>query len=455
MEAYEAKKYYSREDVQKAILDFAKNREIGVMYDGYFGKRPDIIENLYDVKKFYKDGVMSFHCSEERWENPLLLNNSNFSEEEKNKNRKGWDLILDLDGVDFELSRIVAKIICDFLSEIGIKSTSIKFSGNKGFHIGVPFEAFSSEILGIGKTKDLFPDVARKIASYIVYELKGRIAKAILEFGGSLEKLAQKYEFEIEDLISSDPLTLNFDWMKLIEVDTILISSRHLFRMPYSLNEKSGLVSVPIKIEKIGEFQKFWAKSFNVKPEFNKNFDFLNYNPDNGKDADILLIKSYEEDYLEKISSDSFKELKNIQKSDSIIEINEEVDIKNFSNVIKYILNNNFEDGKKRALFVLLTYLYSINWSDENIDNLLKEWNNKQKNPLKNKYILGQISWFKIKQKKISTPNFDNENYYKNIGIPQDIIDKDIKKYKIKSKNPLHNTFLMLKEKNIVNNKKT
>ena len=96
-----AKSFYSREDIQKAILDFAKNREIGTRYDGYFGKRPDVIENLYDIKKLVKNGIFSFHMSEEIWENPLLLGNQKLTDKEKIKNRNGWDLILDLDGVDY------------------------------------------------------------------------------------------------------------------------------------------------------------------------------------------------------------------------------------------------------------------------------------------------------------------------------------------------------------------
>jgi DNA primase catalytic subunit len=448
MKPYEIKKYYGRDDIQKALLDFAKDREIAVMFDSYFGKRPDIIENIFDVKNFVKKGVRSFHSSEERWANPLLLGDNTLNEVERAKNRIGWDLILDLDGVDFELSRLLASIICDYLKEIGIKSLSIKFSGNKGFHIGIPFEAFSEEILGIGKTKDLFPDVARKITSYLIYELKNKVAKSILEKEGSIEKIAKKYGFNVEDLISNDPDSLNFNWMKLIEIDTILIASRHLFRMPYSLNEKSGLVSVPVKLSKIEEFDKNWAKPFNVKPEFNKQFEFLKYNKFDGKNADILLIKSYEEDYLEKISNESFKELKNYKRGNNIIEINEEINIKDFPETIKFVLENNFEDGKKRALFLLLTYLYSIKWSDENIEEMIYKWNQKQGNPLKKNYIQAQLSWFKIQQKKISPPNYDNDNYFKNIGIREDIIKKDRSKFpKIKSKNPLHTSYLMLQSK--------
>lgn len=451
MDRFLAKKYYSRPDVQQAILDFAKDREIGVMFNGFFGKRPDVIEYISDVKALVNKGVFSFHSSEERWANPLLLGNDKLSDEEKTKNRIGWDMIFDLDGVDFEYSRIVAQIIMDFLDSVGVMNKSIKFSGNKGFHIGIPFEAFSSEIIGIGETRELFPDAARKIAAYIVYEIKGDISRKILEKDGPIENVAKKYDIPLADLIVDDPKALNFNFMKVIEVDTILISSRHLFRMPYSLNEKSGLVSVPLPNDKIGEFSKSWAKPDNVKPDWNKKFEFLRYDQQYGKDGNKLLEEAYYEDHLDAISKDVVFNLGSGKKyvgSDQTFEITEEVDIKDFPPTISYVLNNNFDDGKKRALFLLLTFLTSIKWSFENIETLIFEWNDIQESPLKKNYIVAQFSWFKNQQKILSPPNYDNDNYFKGIGIPAEVIESDKKKFKgIDVKNPLHYLFLLTNKK--------
>src|SRR3989338_5595644 len=68
-------KYYSRKDVQKKILESAKDREIGVKYgkDGGFGKRPDVLQFDNDILELVKGGATSFHVSEERWKNPLLI----------------------------------------------------------------------------------------------------------------------------------------------------------------------------------------------------------------------------------------------------------------------------------------------------------------------------------------------------------------------------------------------
>ncbi len=445
MEPKVAKTYYSRPEIQQALLRFAKEREIGVMFDGYFGKRPDVLENIYDIKKVVEKGVFSFHCSEERWTNPLLLGTEK-NEEDRNKNRSGWDLILDLDGKAFEYSKIIGKIILDFLGELHIKSVSVKFSGNKGFHIAVPFEAFSSQIIGLGETRTFFPEAARKIASYIVYELRGKFSKALLEYEGSLEHIAEKYSIPIKDLICDDKDSLNFDYMKIIEVDTILISSRHLFRMPYSLNEKSGLASIPVKKEHLEHFERFLAKPEKVDPSKYGDFEFLAYKEEWGKDADVLLLKAYEDDYSDMISQSIHTLAK--RNAEFVYEINEEVEMKDFPKTILYILDHNFEDGKKRALFVLLCYLYGIKWKSDTVKQLIEEWNGKQENALKQTYVRAQVTWFENSSKSI-IPNYDNENYYKNIGIPEDVLVKDKKKFlKREMKNPLHYTHTFLAKKN-------
>ena len=59
----------------------------------------------------------------------------------------------------------------------------------------------------------------------------------------------------------SNEYNSNFDPESILEVDTVLISSRHLYRMPYSLHEKSGLVSLPISPDKVMGFEKEMARA--------------------------------------------------------------------------------------------------------------------------------------------------------------------------------------------------
>lgn len=465
-----AKKYYLRPEIQKAILNFAKDREIAVFFTNYFKKRPDILEHLSDVKAFAEMGLTSFHGSEERWTNALLLSPT-ISEEEKENNRCGWDLILDLDGVDFEYAKIFGKIIVDYLTEIGIKNLSVKFSGNKGFHIGIPFEAMP-KYLGIQETRKLFPDLPRKISGFLIKELENKIIAEILKRDKSIENIAQKYNIDISDLIISENGIEKLNYLRLIEIDTILISSRHLFRSPYSFNEKSGLVSIPINKFRIMEFQKDEAKPENVDPKKYEDFEFLKYDSSYNQDARILFEKTEDFSMVEGIDIDQLaRNIKMVKKEidfaktsqfkktnlklsfaipeGEIFEINEEVNYVDFPETIKYLLENKIVDGKKRALFVLLTYLYSINYSTENINSIVEEWNLKQDDPLKPNYIQAQKVWFKNQKNKISTPNYNNDNYYKSIGVPVEIIQSDISKFgKFKIKNPLHHTFTLIQQKN-------
>ena len=135
-------KYYSRKEVQKSILSISKNREIAIKFaDKGYGKRPDVIEFENDVYELAKKGATSFHISEELWNNPLLIK-TGMSKKELDNLRIGWDLILDVDGLDLEYSKLAAYYLIEALKFYDIKNVSIKFSGNKGFHIGIPFETF-------------------------------------------------------------------------------------------------------------------------------------------------------------------------------------------------------------------------------------------------------------------------------------------------------------------------
>jgi len=103
--------YYSRKDVLEAIFNFSNKREVGVlMKGGRFGKRPEIIQFPQDVIQMAKQGAVAFNSSEERWENPLLLEPGMKSFELDN-NRDGWDLILDIDCKFIEISKITAEIL--------------------------------------------------------------------------------------------------------------------------------------------------------------------------------------------------------------------------------------------------------------------------------------------------------------------------------------------------------
>ena len=92
-----------------------KTREVAYkLGDKGFGRRPDVLQFENDIVGLAQQGATSFHVSEELWSNPLHLK-TGMSRKELDPLRVGWDLVLDLDGVDFELAKIAAEIIIEAL----------------------------------------------------------------------------------------------------------------------------------------------------------------------------------------------------------------------------------------------------------------------------------------------------------------------------------------------------
>src|SRR3989344_7190915 len=99
---------------------------------------------------------------------------------------------------------------------------------------------------------------------------------------------------------------LNAD--SFLAIDTILISSRHLYRMPYSLHEKSGLVSLPLDPDKVLEFEKSLAQPEKVLRPL---FTFLGRKVQ-GESARRLLAQAldFEVKPEEEIEKKNFEEVK-------------------------------------------------------------------------------------------------------------------------------------------------
>ena len=78
-------------------------------------------------------------------------------------------------------------------------------------------------------------------------------------------------------------------------------------------------------------------------------------------------------------------------------------------------------------MFILVNYFTSIGWDYGKIEKKLSEWNAKNREPLREVYLLGQLRYHKQMQKKILPPNCpkrDNnmplanqQNYYTDLRI--------------------------------------
>ncbi|MEK6925774.1 MAG: hypothetical protein AABW50_00700 [Nanoarchaeota archaeon] len=455
--------YYSRPEVQKAIFSFSKNRETIPRYFEGFGKRPDSLEYPGDILELVKKGATSFHCSQEIWKNPLEVE-TGMKEEKLNSLRHGWDLLIDVDCKWFDYSKLAAESIIKTLKQHDIKNIGLKFSGSKGWHILIPWQAFPEEVAGV-KTSDMFPEWPRIISSYI-RDYSEKILKKSLpknfhsEFKGveirkgvkckNCNEIARKYnqveffcnfcksgeankvdsdktpqrnycpncrrEFEIKSMkevyecskcsLNSINNKSNFiiqreeiDIYDLMGLDLILVSPRHLFRAPYSLHEKTALASAVINETELLDFNLKDADPLKVK--------IRNFLPDAKEgEASELLMQALDWS-------------KNIEKPEKKLTSFAPIKIEKFSDShlppsIQKILQG-IDDGRKRALFILLNLFRSIGMDKEEIEKRIEEWNKKNKVPLRQGYIQAQFDW-SFRNKPVLPPNFDKD-YYKAIGV--------------------------------------
>ncbi len=408
--------YYKREDIQEAILECAKDREIAVKFgESGFGKRPESLQYKKDVAEFAKEGATSFHCSEELWHNPLQLS-TEMTKHELEKLRRGWDLILDIDCPFLEYSQIAGDLLVKALKAKGVNAISAKFSGNHGFHIGVPFEAFPKEIklTKTIDTKSYFPDGVRVIASYLQGMIKKPLSDAILR-KEDIDKVMEKTGKDFSELVVNN----FFDPFKVLAIDSVLISSRHMFRMPYSVNEKSGLASVVINPQEILDFKKETAKLENVKVSKLKFID-RNVSEEAKNIFDDAIGWSQglkeKEELKERFKGTAKRKI-------NFDEVQQALPEELFPPCIKMILNG-VEDGKKRSLFVLVNFLTSVGWDYDKILELLKKWNARNKEPMREALLTGQVSYHKQRKQVIPPPNC--RSYYEDFGIckPDSLCEK-------------------------------
>lgn len=407
--------HYKRRDIQEEIIVNSKDREAVAKFNDRFSKRPDILRHPNDILELAKQGATSFHASEELWRNPLQLDTS-LRKYELDSLRIGWDLVIDIDCGFFDYSKIAADLVISALKFHKIRSVSCKFSGNRGFHIGVPFEAFPDTIMG-EETRKLFPDAPRRIAVYLKEMIKKELGIRIMHFEkNSFNAIIEKTQKKPAEITYYDNKKRMLNAEPFLNLDTLLISSRHLYRMPYSLHEKSGLASTPLNPEKVLMFQKEFALPKNVRVSGHRFLDKEGVGKDEAKQ---LLLQAYDFGIKREAVAGSAGERE--------LEVPENALPEGlFPPCIRLILNG-MDDGRKRALFVLINYLTSTGWDYGAIEKKLREWNVKNKEQLREAYFLGQLRYHRQMQKKIMPPNCpkresnmplaSQQNYYTDLGV--------------------------------------
>ncbi len=405
--------YYHQAKIADAIVAFSSDREFaGRTIDGAYGTRPNVIQYRNDFFQM-TENFYSFHASIERWNNPLLLEAGARLDEI----RKGWDLVLDLDGNHFEIMKKCAGIMIEALQAHGVNSISIKFSGNKGFHIGIPFEAFPSKVDNL-PTKRLFPELPKKIALYLKDFVEEEFRQELTGMM-SAKEFAELVGKPVEE-VSKDG---RIDPWASANIDTILVSPRHMIRVPYSLHEKSGLASLPIEINKIKSFKKEDATPEKVKTDI----EFLSRDAKPNEMTEILSLAL----------SRSKGERKREGSERRIERPTTKLPPECFPPCIKNILSG-VQDGRKRSEFILRCFLNRVGYNWGEIQEMILEWNKKNPTPLKENYLISQITWHKKQEKGIMPPNCENEAYYKDFRVCDPV--------KLCSKNPVVTALRMARE---------
>ncbi len=396
--------YYKRRDVQESLVQHAVDKEVAVKFgDAGFGKRPDVLRYPADVLEFVKNGATSFHCSEELWKNPLDIK-TGATKEETSAMRTGWDLVLDVDCPVLEFSGIATGFLIKALKHYDISQIDTKFSGNHGFHVGVPFKTFPERVNDV-EIKDWFPEGPRNIAGLLQGMINTHTSSKILE-GCTPKKVSELTGLEIEKVWDGSALLVQ----NFVKIDTVLIAPRHLYRMPYSMNEKSGLVSAPIEMKDLTDFDK--TKYSPEKIVVEKKF-LINTKNSPGEArrlfiqaTDYASQKKQEEQEVYKTKTKIKNEGDQKQEFTTTEAITQEL----FPPCIKIILEG-LSDGRKRALFCLTNFLKSAGWSQENMEKIVREWNQKNKPPLPTTIIEGQLRNSSTKS-TVLPPNCDNKAYY-------------------------------------------
>ncbi len=380
---WKIRQYYEQEELVERVVSVSEYREVAPTYPNGYGRRPDAINFPGDFLDLVENGAVAFHASVERWRNPLLIDNVS----DLNDLRESWDLVIDIDcDYSFELSKETAKLVIQELREHGIENISVKFSGNRGFHIGVRGEAFPERV-NDRDLSELYPRLPRGIIEYMRENLEEEMVQKVRE-----------YDLE-EEMEEGDPYTVSDienDW-----------GQRHLFRVPYSLHDGSWLVSLPIAPDEIQGFKKEDAEIDNVS--FGQTF-LEEYEQNEAANLVVQAMDFISQEEREKAEEREKRKNRDFERPDDAIPQ------EYFPPTIHNILEG-LEDGRKRALFILINFFRTVGYSWPEIESKIWEWNDRNAEPLREAYVKSQLSWHKKRGEDVPPPNYDAKGYYRDMKV--------------------------------------
>jgi hypothetical protein len=96
----------------------------------------------------------------------------------------------------------------------------LKFTGGKGFHIGIPFEALPEKI-NMQPTNMLYPDLQQTVVGFIKWYIQDMLKESLAALD-TPAKLSQKIGKPLKEITNQDGI----DPFKIISMD--VFGSRHL-----------------------------------------------------------------------------------------------------------------------------------------------------------------------------------------------------------------------------------
>lgn len=383
---WKIRQYYEQDELVQRMVEAAEYREVAPTYPNGYGRRPDAINFPGDFLDFVENGAVAFHASVERWRNPLMIDNVDL-----NQLRQGWDLVIDIDcDHSFELAKDTAELVVSELRQHGIENISVKFSGNRGFHIGVRGEAFPERVNDTDLS-DMYPRLPRGIINYMREDLEREMIALVKKHG---------FESEMETDEGRDPYQvsdLENNW-----------GQRHLFRMPYSLHDGSWLVSKPISPDEIQGFEKDDARIDDI--EFRHGF------LDEYEEGEASNLAVQAMDFIEKQEEKRIERNERRKQNREFETPDEAIPEEDWPPTIHNILEG-LEDGRKRALLILINFLRTVGYSFEEVRSRVWEWNEENDPPLKESYVKSQLQWHSKREEVVPPPNYDSNGYYRDMQV--------------------------------------
>ncbi len=239
--------YYWNPDILQALAYQCHDREVWLKAGKASSPRPrkvnspDQLSSL--ITNFQHIDPISIFASIETFTDPLRLG---AADQPTEKLRIGWDFVIDLDAEKVDKAKVTATAICEVLETFGL-SAKAKFSGNRGFHVIIPGQAF-----------DNFRSKEEFLAAY------------------------PQVPFSISRFIEA---SLRPEQKKGVVLDSEIYNPRRLLRLAYSLHDESRLVSVPVEIEELRSFNTSMAQPESVDAI---DWTWLKLQSKTGEGSDLL-----------------------------------------------------------------------------------------------------------------------------------------------------------------------